>query len=554
MNNLQKIKQFIQIAKPKKWFWLIHLLTWIAFYLIGLYAAIPSANAINCITIGDLDGTIKWLIITCVVVVGQQVLNFVLDRFYYKSLGDVWYNINEQIYDKVSTAKKENFLETSKEKVINIVYNNMGTLADFPHNFAKYISYFLQALVSIIILLSYNLIIGAAIVLVCIVLYFIQSALNKRIGFWTNKYYDWQDRSLENVSDNYVNHKLTSDLDLTETMRTKYIKNVQKSQGFKYKFGMLYSVTDNWVPFMYKTIICALSIYMVYLTKSNIFTLTLYLVLTNYLTQAITQMTGSYVILDQINTVHVACLRVKNILDMTPEDLVEFGNNTSDNINGEIIFTNTSYTSKADNFAVNIEKFNLKISKNESTLIYGPPKCGKRAIFYMLNRSVKPTTGTITIDNINIYDFDKEAYKHNVAVASSKEYFYNDSIMQNMLLSGATKQEIYKVCKEFGIHKTIVQTQNSYNSNLSKEPTLLNTYETYLLGLARAVCTKAEILMLYEFPSGLTAEQKNNLLNILSKLSQTHTLLIFSYNDWAKSICKNVYKVEKGKISKITNQ
>ena len=554
MNNLQKIKQFIQIAKPKKWFWLIHLLTWIAFYLIGLYAAIPSANAINCITIGDLNGTIKWLIITCVVVVGQQVLNFVLDRFYYKSLGYVWYNINEQIYDKVSTAKKENFLETSKEKVINIVYNNMGTLADFPHNFAKYISYFLQALVSIIILLSYNLIIGAAIVLVCIVLYFIQSALNKRIGFWTNKYYDWQDRSLENVSDNYVNHKLTSDLDLTETMRTKYIKNVQKSQGFKYKFGMLYSVTDNWVPFMYKTIICALSIYMVYLTKSNIFTLTLYLVLTNYLTQAITQMTGSYVILDQINTVHVACLRVKNILDMTPEDLVEFGNNTSDNINGEIIFTNTSYTSKADNFAGNIEKFNLKISKNESTLIYGPPKCGKRAIFYMLNRSVKPSTGTITIDNINIYDFDKEAYKHNVAVASSKEYFYNDSIMQNMLLSGATKQEIYRVCKEFGIHKTIVQTQNSYNSNLSKEPTLLNTYETYLLGLARAVCTKAEIIMLYEFPSGLTAEQKNNLLNILSKLSQTHTLLIFSYNDWAKSICKNVYRVEKGKISKITNQ
>ena len=120
---------------------------------------------------------------------------------------------------------------------------------------------------------------------------------------------------------------------------------------------------------------------------------------------------------------------------MKPEDLIEFGENTSDNINGEIVFSNTSYQQKTEDFTGNIDKFNLKIAKNSSTLIYGAHKCGKRAIFYMLNRSIKPSTGTVTIDNINIYDFDKETYKHNVAVVTSKEYFYNDTIMNNMLIA-----------------------------------------------------------------------------------------------------------------------
>ena len=554
MNNIQKLKQFVSIAKPNKALWAFNIIFWIIYYLLGLYLAVPSANAINSITIGDLNGTIKWLIITCAVVIVQQLCNFIIDRIYYKSLGDVWRNVNSKIYDKVSTATKESFLDTSKEKIINIVCNNMGTMADFPNNFAKYVSYFLQAVVTIIILLSYNLIIGATIILVCVLLYFIQSALNKRIGHWTDKHYDEQDKSLENLADNYTNHELTSDLALTDTMRNKYLKHLEKSQTYKYKFGMLYSTTENWVPLLYKVIICALSIYMVYLTKSNVFTLTLYLILTNYLTQAITQMSSSYTILDKINNVHVACLRIKNILDMKPEDLVEFGNNTSDDITGEIVFTNASYTAKTNDFVGIIDKFNLKIAKNSSTLIYGSPKCGKRAIFYMLNRSVRPTSGTITIDNINILDFDKEAYKHNVAVASSKEYFYNDSIMENLLLSGSNKTEIYKVCKELGIHNKIVQSKNSYNSNLTKEPYVLNNLETYLLGLARAICTKAEILVLYEFPSGLSLEQKNLIATILKTLSASHTLIVFSHNDWAKCVCKNLYKVEKSKISKQSNK
>ena len=550
MNNIQKIKNYIQLAKPSKLYTILQFAMHIGTYLLSIYFAIPSANAITCITVHDLNGTIYWLVISCIVIVLQQFLQFCANRLYYKHYNYIWQNVHSKIFDKVNSASNKSFTQVSKETIINTVYNNMDRIGCFVDDLATHISYFVQAIISIIILLSYNLIIGFAIVVICIVLYFVLDFINKKIGYLTNKHYAWQDKSLECLSDSYTNQQLSQDLNLIENLKHKYLNNLEQSQKYKIKYGKLYSVTANWIPFCYKAIIFALSVYMVYLTKANVFTLTLYLVLTNYLTKAISQMVSSYSILDKINSTNVACLRVKNILDMKEEDLIEFGNNDIDEINGEIIFTNVSYNSKNTESLSSIDKFNLKINKNSATLFYGNHKCGKRAIFYLLNRSIKPTTGTITIDKINIYDFNKESYKHNVAVATHKEYFYNDTIMNNLLLSGANKSKIYSVCKDLGLHQKIVETKNSYNTNLHNEKDVLNSFDTYLLGVARALCTNSEIIILYDFPTGLSSDQKDKLQQVLKYINTNHTLIVFAYNDWAKCVCKNVYKIEKNTLIK----
>lgn len=548
MNNLAKIKLFSKIAKPNWWIWTFQLLCYLAIFVLGIFAAVPSANAITAITLGDINKTVMWLVLAFVIVLSQQIFTWIADRLYYANMNVIWQNIHGKIYDKISHATNASFVTTSKEKIINIAYSNIGTIGDFPNYAAKYISYFIQAITSIIILLTYNFIIGIAIVVVCVLIFFIQNFLNKKIEKQSDIYYHYQDKALEVMTDSYNNRNITRDLNIEEKLNKKYLTNIKSAQNAKMRYGKLYSLTDNWVPFMYKAIICALSIYMVYLTKSNILTLTLYLILTNYLTQSITKMTDSYVIIDKLDSTNVAILRVKNVLEMDQEDMQEFGKNASDNINGEVVFTNASYIPKTDDFTGTIKKFNLKLTKNSTTLIYGTHQCGKRAIFYMLNRTIRPTTGTVTLDNINIYDFDKETYKHNLAVATSKNYLYNDTIMKNLQLSGASKSQIYEVCKRLGVHDKIVSTANSYNTNLSKEQTNINNFDIYLLGVARALCTNAEVICLYELPQGITMEQRARIKSLIKYISKTHTVVIFAYNDSLSDVCSNVYNVVKGDI------
>lgn len=550
MSYTDKLKLYNKIAKPNKFLFVTDLFLWLTHYLLGIYLAIPSSNAIICITIDDINGTIKWLIVSMCIVVLQQLLLHIENRIYYKSLKQVWNNVLSQIYDKLNVANSNNLLNNSREKIINIIYSNMPDIADFMRNLAKYSSYFIQLIITIGILIFYNWKIGICVVAVGIVVYFIKLAIHKKISLVQKKYYFYQDKSLECLLDNYNTHSLSADMNTTNTKKQSYLHSLEKSAKYKQNYGMLFSIDQVWLNLLFNVLLFGLSIFMVKLISFDVFTITLYLILTNYLSQCISQFDLCYGVVPFITNAYISMLRVKNILDIKPDDLISFGNNTTDIIGGELIFTNTSYLSNNDDVP-NIEPFNLVIKKNRCTLFWGAPKCGKRAIFKMLHRCVLPSTGTITVDNINIYDFDAETYKHNIAFVTRQTKLFNDTIMNNLLISGATKVQIYTICKELGLHNKIVSLEKSYNSTFPLNYNNFSKFDIYMLGIARAYATNAEILVFYEFPQGLSNKEISRLKATLNKISKKRTTLIFSHNDWAKFLCKNIYNVDNGKITKI---
>lgn len=549
-SNFEKIKLYIKIAEPKKILFWADLFVWTIFYLLGLYVALPSSKAIISITIDNFYQTAKWLIIVMCIIIVQQVLLYLENRLHHKIIKDIWTKINHKMYDKIERASTQEFSSTSKEKITNIIYSNMTEMADFPRNCAKYISYFVQLGTTICILIFYNWIVGISVVGLCIFIYLIKYFIHKKVASLVNQYYLYQDKSFENLSDNYALHTSSAAQDNGEQKRQAYSKNLEKCTALKYKFGMLYCFDQVWLDFACHLLVCILSIYMICLVKNNLLTITLYLIIANYLSQGIRQIMLGYDIISCINSTYISTLRIKTILDIKPESLLTFGAIATDNIGGEIIFTNVNYISP-NSLLPNIDKFNMKIKKHSATLIYGAHNCGKRTIYKMLNRCIVPTSGTVTIDNINIYDFDAKTYKHNIAFIPRKTQLLNDSIMNNLLISGSTKRQIYQICKELGLHQQIVQLQKSYNTNPVENINALSNFYIYLLGIARAVSTNSEILVFYEFPEDISSAQKEQLKKILKNLRKNHTLLIFSHSDWAKFVSETIYNIENGKIRKI---
>lgn len=547
MNNIGKIKLYIKITRPPKWLFCIDTFIWIFYYLVGIFISIPSSKAITSITISDLQATIKWLIIVMCLIIVMQLLLYFEHYVHHLIIKNVWNNIQEKIYDKINYASMQGLRSTSKEKLTNILYFNMADLASFPRDCAKYISYFLQLIITVCILTIYNWIIGISMIVLPVIVFAVKNAVYKKISYYTNQYYFYQDKSLENLSENYSNRVLTAELDISKAKRQVFYKNIEKSLNNKYKSGMLYCFDQVWLAFLCNLIVFALSLFIISLVKSNILSITLYLILTNYLYRSISQIYMGFDIISSINDMYVSLLRVKTIFELAPQDMVAFGNNITDNIKGELIFSNISYNPK-DNLIPNLETFNISISKNSATLFWGSPKCGKRTIFKFLNRCIYPSSGTITIDNISIYDYSAEAYKHNIGFIFATTSLLNDSIMNNLLISGASKQQIYKICKDLGLHLQIVALQNSYNTNLSTQNAELSNFDMYLLGIARALATNSEILVFYEFPSNLNSDENSKLKSILKKLSKTHTVIVFSHDDWTKFFCKTICKVENGKI------
>jgi len=275
--------------------------------------------------------------------------------------------------------------------------------------------------------------------------------------------------------------------------------------------------------------------------------------ITPYLTSAITRMKDFFAIFNDLQNANISALRVKTLLDMSEKDIVEYGKNSTDKIDGSITFTNISYTSenKLDKTLNSIKLLNTHISKHDIVLFQGKKDCGKRALFYMLRRAIRPDSGTITFDAINIYDFDVETYKHNISYVTNKPYFFNDSIIQNLKYIEPNKNKIFKTCKELGIHETILSLPDKYETNLTKNPKALNDKDKFLLGLARALLTESEIFMIYEFPIGLNTDEQNIIKQTLTKLKKKRTVIIFSAENTVNDIITKHYYVKAGNVEEL---
>ncbi|MBR2909566.1 MAG: ABC transporter ATP-binding protein [Clostridia bacterium] len=548
--NTQFLKRWWSTSKPSKLILFFQWLTACIPSIITVVQAVPAAKAITCITVADYKGTMIWLCVVFALTLLSQISWQIQYSMAGRQLNYIYPRIQERLFSKIFNADDMNFKYTSKEKMINTITNNITVLSDFCDYLAYKSAYLIESIITFVIIFTYNIYIGLAIFAIAILVYFMINAVNTAIGKKSLKIQEEKDSLTETFADMVDGRKLSTDLNIKNNLHEKYFKKVDTLMGLYRKRINLQSLRDNWIYIFYTFIILLATLYLVHLVSADTLTTTLYLILTPYLTSAITKLVNFFSIFNDLQNANISSLRVKTLLDMSEKDMIEFGNNSTDKIDGAVTFSNVSYTSsgKIDKSLGNINTFNAQIVKNDIVLFQGEKNCGKRALFYMLRRAVRPDEGTITFDTINIYDFDVETYKHNISYVTNKPYFFNDSIFENLKYVESNKKKIYETCKKVGIYDKIMQLPEGFQTNLSKQPTALSQQDKFLLGLVRALLTKSEIFMIYEFPVGLNQTEQNTIKEILLTLKKERTILIFSALNPVEEIIDRHFLIEKGNI------
>ena len=556
MSKIRKsFKNWYSVAKPKKTVWFFQWFTSVIPSSCTVISALPAAKVITCMTVTDYTGAVIYLCVIFGLTLLSDIswhLQYMLDI---KQLRAIYPRIQEHLFNKIFRAEDASFKYNSKEKIINTITNNITTLSDFCDYSAFKSAYLVEAIITLVIIFSINWIVGLLIFSIAILVFFIMNALNHAIAKLSNNIYDERDKLTESFADMIDSREMSNDMNLKDKLHKKYFDRIDNILKKYKKRNVLKSFRDNWVLVLYTLIILIATLYIVKLVADNVVTLTIYLVLTPYLTSAITKFVNFFGLIDNLETANISALRVKTLLDMSEKDIVNFGKNSTSKISGALTFTNVEYSSKdkIDKSANSIKTFNTQIQKGEIVLFEGERNCGKRAIFYMLRRAIRPDSGTITFDTVNIYDFDSDTYKHNISYITSKPYFYIDSIMENLRIVDNNKRHIYEACKKAGIHEDIMALADGYNTNLSLNPSALNDGQKFLLGLARALLTKCEILMIYEFPVGLSNKELKQIKSIITSLKSRHTILVFASNNPIDDIITKHFLIENGNITEIAS-
>jgi len=441
--------------------------------------------------------------------------------------------------------------EHSVQKLILLLSANISTLDLYTDKIAYMTSYIFRAILSTIIVMTYSWYIGLAMIALMIIMYFWILFLSLKSIKHTNASNTERDAMGEMLADTISGRTIAKTFVSEEQKKKDYLAQVDRVWSAYNRRGMLTGVRSYWTYVACYGIVTILTILLVNLTKSNALSLSVYLILAPYLIDIIDQTKAGYELIYELQAADVCRQRVETILNMKTADLASYAQNTTDKLTGNLVFSNVSYAQEQNDDTGNLRPANITIAPHNITLFKGSKNCGKRALFYLLRRSIKPTTGTITMDGINIYDFEKNTYVHNFNYVTRKPYFYNASIIENLSYVGANKKQIVSVCKKLGIHHLIEALEDGYDTNLSKNADKMSQYLLFMIGLARAILSKSEWIAIYEVPTTLTKLQQKYLAETIENLKKQHSVLIFSVSEYLSNICDNMYEVTSGSIRKL---
>ena len=516
--------------------------------LLLILLSIPSAKIITSLTIYDYTMAKLYLLIDFIIILLINISWFINGLLYSKQVKHIFISSQSYIYDKLILMSDDSLKTNSKEKLINIMSSSLYDCASYSNILIKQVAGYICALITLIIVFVSSYIVGFIILGITILIYILFIIVNNLISKTSFIIQDEKDKTCEIFSDIISGKDELFDLSQEPNLKNKYIEqNNQLSKLYK-KLTVYDGVKYNGIKILWKAIVALGTLYFISQIQYNFLSLTTYLIIIPYLTETIDKFVSVFDNYYYLELTNISTLRIKTIYDIPEKDILFFGENITDNISGTITFSNVSIKNELS-LQPYIEPFSLHINKKEFVIIKGERNCGKRHIFNLLKRDEKPLTGTIIIDNINIYDFDNNYYKRNISYTNNKPYFFDMSINENLKLINNNRKEINDAIKFFQLTDFINKLPLKLNTNLNKIDNELSPFYLFLLGLLRAYLTKSEIIMIYEFPSGLNKIEISILKSILMKLKKIKTILIFTALDIVDNLSDKIILIKNGKVS-----
>ncbi|MEA5121306.1 MAG: ABC transporter ATP-binding protein [Propionibacterium sp.] len=201
-----------------------------------------------------------------------------------------------------------------------------------------------------------------------------------------------------------------------------------------------------------------------------------------------------------------------------------------DRLRGEIRYEHVSYVyPDADRPA--LDDIDLTIPAGSSVGLAGSTGSGKSTAASLLSRLADPTEGRITIDGIDLRDFDPTTLASIVGVVTQETYLVHDSLRGNLLLAKpeATQAELWGALEAARIADVVRSLPDGLDTVVGARGHRFSGGERQRIAVARTLLRNPRVLILDEATSALDTSTEHELQAALDHLASGRTTLTIAH-------------------------
>ncbi|GAB4370754.1 MAG: ABC transporter ATP-binding protein [Elainellaceae cyanobacterium] len=178
-----------------------------------------------------------------------------------------------------------------------------------------------------------------------------------------------------------------------------------------------------------------------------------------------------------------------------------------------------------------LRDINLTIPKGTTLALVGSSGAGKTTLVDLLPRFYDPTQGRITIDGVDIREFDLKSLRQAMGIVSQDTFLFNDTIRSNIAYGcpNVSEADILAAIERANAHEFIQKLPEGLNTLIGDRGVMLSGGQRQRIAIARALLRDPEILILDEATSALDTVSERLVQQALDELSRERTTLVIAH-------------------------